>query len=85
MTYAVDWTPQAISQLADFWLSYVHLRQAITSAQDRIDILLASDPQGNGQHQSEGLYAIEVHPLRAAFEISDEKGIVTVVGLGVLL
>jgi hypothetical protein len=49
-----------------------------------MDRLLAADPWGNGVPVSEGLYAIEVPPLRALFEIHDAAKFVKVVSVGEL-
>jgi hypothetical protein len=83
MNYSVDWTDETLSTLAAIWLGSPD-RQGVTVAQARIDELLAADPHGNGVPVSEGLYAIEVHPLRAQFELSDADRVVTVVGVGML-
>jgi hypothetical protein len=81
MSYSVDWTPAARSQLAGIWVQHVSHRQAITAAQARIDRLLAADPVRNGNLLSEGLYTITVPPLRAVYEISDANRLVTVVSV----
>ncbi len=84
MNYAIDWTALARGQLAAIWVQQVPLRQAITAAQARIDQLLAAAPLQYGRHVSEGLFAIEVHPLRAQFEISDDDQLFTVVSVALL-
>jgi plasmid stabilization system protein ParE len=81
MGYAVDWTPDARSQLATLWLRHVATRRAITAAQATIDRLLASNPLGNGVAVSEGLYAVIAHPLRVQYEISEADRAVTVVSI----
>ena len=58
-----------MSHLTAIWLLSPD-RRAVTAAQARIDQLLAADPLGHGFPVSEGLYAIEVHALRPAFELS---------------
>lgn len=62
-------------------MRYLGHRQAITVAQARIDRLLATDPLRNGIALSEGLYAIDIHPLRAVYEVSDVNQTVTVVSV----
>lgn len=84
MNYKVNWEPNAISALAAIWLQAAN-RQAVTVAQDEIDRLLAADPYAHGISVSEGLYAIEVDPLRAQFELSDANHIVRVVAVGWLI
>lgn len=80
MNFAVDWSTNATSALAAFWLAAPD-RQAVTTAQARIDHLLAADPIANGHHVSEGLYRIDVLPLRALFEIDQSNRLVRVVSL----
>ena len=81
MTYSVNWTLDARSQLAHIWISRAALRGAITAAQASIDRLLASNPSGHAVSASEDLFAIIVHPLKAQYEISDDDGNVTVVSV----
>jgi hypothetical protein len=81
MSYSVDWAPAARSHLAAIWIQQVSHRQAITAAQARMDRLLAVDPLQNGNPLSEGLYAIDVHPLRAVYEVSDAGRLVSVVSV----
>ena len=83
MNYAVDWAAEARNTLATIWIGSTD-RQAVTVAQARIDRLLALDPLANGTPVSEGLYAIDVHPLRALFEVADTERLVKVVSLGEL-
>jgi hypothetical protein len=45
---------------------------------------LAADPLGYGVAVSEGLYAVEAHPLRALFEIAETEKSVTVVSVAEL-
>jgi hypothetical protein len=78
MSFSVDWTPVALDALAAIWVSSPH-RQAVTAAQARIDRLLAANPLGNGAPRGEGLYVIDVHPLRALFEVSAADRVVKVV------
>jgi hypothetical protein len=80
MNFAVDWEAEALSHLAAIWLQATD-RQAVTAAEARIDHLLGTNPLGNGFPVSEGLYAIEVYPLRAAFEVSVAKQRVSVVSV----
>ena len=81
MIYTVFWEPDALSALAAIWLQASD-RQGVTAAQAGIDKLLAVDPAGNGIDLSEGLFAVEVPPLRAQFEVSDSARIVRVVSVG---
>jgi hypothetical protein len=80
MSYAVDWADDPISALAAIWVVAAD-RGTVRDAQAAIDRLLAADPAGNGTPVREGLYAIEVPPLRALFEFSVEQRSVKVVFL----
>jgi hypothetical protein len=83
MNFEVDWNDDALSALAASWVGALD-REAVTAAQEAIDRLLAADPYGNGWHVSEGLYAIDVPPLRAQFEVAEREKLVTVVSVGEL-
>jgi hypothetical protein len=80
MKYTVTWSDDAIAVLATIWMQSPH-RNAVTAAQAEIDRLLATDPRRHGAIVSEGLYAIDVHPLWAQFEVSDGDRIVNVVSV----
>ena len=67
MKHTVDWTDDALSMLAAVWV-WSPDRKAVTAAQAEIDRLLADDPTGHSQPVSEGLFAIDVEPLRVQFE-----------------
>ena len=83
MSYSVAWTPAARATLATIWIGAAD-RQAVTIAQARMDRLLAVDPLKNGTPLSEGLYAIEIHPLRALFEVDATGKFVSIVSLSEL-
>ena len=78
--YTVDWEPVALAMLAAIW-SASQNRGAVTAAADAIDRQLAIDPFVHGVPVSEGLYAIEILPLRALFEVDTTAGEVTVVSV----
>lgn len=80
MTYAVDWTEDALTALATIWLGSAH-RQAITAAQASLDRQLASHPYAGSRVVSEGLYSLDVPPLRALFEVNDAQHVVTIVAV----
>lgn len=67
MTYQVDWSPAALAALAAIWLIAAD-RNGVTMAQDQIDHRLAADPLGQGKALPDGLYVIQVSPLRVVFE-----------------
>ncbi len=81
MSYNVIWEAPALNTLATIWIRAAN-RQAVTAAQARIDHLLAANPLGNGIPVSEGLYAIEIGPLRALFEVIEASKSVKVVSVG---
>jgi plasmid stabilization system protein ParE len=83
MNYNVRWNASARNALATIWISSVN-RRAVTAAQARIDRLLVANPPGNSTPLSEGLYVIEVHPLRAVFEVDDTDKTVKVVSVSEL-
>jgi hypothetical protein len=80
MSYSVDWSDSILDALAAIWTAALD-RQAVTRAEATIHFLLGTNPYANGTLVSEGLYAIEVPPLRALFEISAEQQVVKVVSL----
>lgn len=84
MKYTVDWSPSALAALATIWMSVTD-RQAVTDAQFRIDHLLAADPLQHRFPVGEGLYGIEVDPLRAVFEMDAHRLVVRVVGVSLLV
>jgi hypothetical protein len=80
MIYSVEWTEDTLAVLAVLWMQASD-RQAVTAAQAAIDRLLATDPHGAASAVSEGLYALEVPPLKVHFEISQAQNAVTVVSV----
>jgi hypothetical protein len=83
MTWNVNWQPLALSSLAAIWNQSTK-RQSITAAAAMIDRLLARDALANGTPVSEGLYSIEIHPLRVLFEIAHAARSVDVVSVNEL-
>ena len=83
MSYDVRWNASTRNTLATIWIGSAN-RRAVTAAQARIDRLLAADPLRNGIPLSEGLFFIEVHPLRVVFEVDDTNKTVRVVSVGEL-
>ena len=85
MNFIVDWEDDARDDLAIAWMAASTLeRNAITVAQDHIDRLLATNPQGNGWPLSEGLFATEFPPLRVLYEIFDDVHKVKVVAMNLV-
>jgi mRNA-degrading endonuclease RelE of RelBE toxin-antitoxin system len=83
MNYTVDWSKDALDLLGAVWLVAPD-RSAVTRAQALIDQRLSANPLAHAKPVSEGLYAIDVAPLRAIFELDDDARRVDVVGLSKL-
>lgn len=83
MNYGVKWSRSTRLSLASIWLVAPN-RNAVTKAQARIDHLLSVDPVSHSQPVSEGLFAIEVHPLRVIFELNEVTRTVEIVGISQL-
>ncbi len=49
MRYSVNWTPNAVDQLADVWVVNVPDRGAVTAASHRIEQRLRVDPERQGE------------------------------------
>ncbi len=81
MNYAVDWTPEALSQLTALWLEHAPERTTITLAQSEIDQVLARDPVESSQAVSEGLRMTQVGPIKVQLEIAETARVVTVVSV----
>ncbi len=61
------------------WLTAPN-RAAVTQAQFQVDQILAADPR-RGKHLAEGLFAIEVLPLKVYYEIDEANQRVVVTDL----
>ena len=83
MNYSVDWVLDTRNSLAAIWLHSPN-RNAVTKAQAKTDRLLSTDPITHGQPVSEGLYSIEVHLLRAIFELNEDARTIEIVGISQL-
>jgi hypothetical protein len=82
--FTVDWSDAALDDLAVFWMAASDPR-AVTAAQAEIDRRLASDPTRHGTPQSEGLWRIDVVPLRAFYSVDPAARRVEVYGLRIIL
>ena len=81
MKHEVTWTRNAQVGLAYLWVNGMD-PQFIRDTRDQITQLLESDPQGNGTPAAEGLFAIQIPPVAAMYEISSVDKKVTVVSAG---
>jgi hypothetical protein len=75
--FTVIWHRDVQEALAELWLSAAE-PAAVTSAGDLIDHMLASDPLAGAQEVSEGLFRLDVPPLRVYFEVSEADRVVRV-------
>jgi plasmid stabilization system protein ParE len=76
MKYTVVWLPAALNQLADLW-NHAPDRKAITEAADRIDRLLAVDPEMRGQAY-QGRRILFQPPLAVRFAVRPDDRLVEV-------
>ncbi len=76
MKYTVVWVPSALNKLADLW-NHAPDRKAITQAADRIDVLLANDPETKGQPFHDKRILFE-SPLAVTFTVSPDDCLVEV-------
>jgi hypothetical protein len=76
--YTVICLKEPENNLAALWIQGPD-RAAITAAQHQIDQKLAADPETHGKHLAEGLWVLEIPPLKAFFEIHelDKQVIIT--------
>jgi plasmid stabilization system protein ParE len=77
MRYTVHWTPAAERDLADVWLNAAD-RNAVTSASHVIDLLLAQDPDQQGEVCFDTVRTLVVSPLGVDFEVIEDDRIVYV-------
>lgn len=69
-TYTVFWKQEAFDTLAELWLE-VDNRSRITDAANRIDQSLSRNPARAGTPLHEGLFSLNIPPLRVIFEIRE--------------
>jgi hypothetical protein len=82
--YTVRYAQDALDQLTEIWIEAGPEREAVTSAAHRIETLLATNPAGHGASEHEGLWKLDVPPLRVLFTIEETDKTVSVVGMGKL-
>lgn len=80
MSYTVAWTKTALSQLDSLWTSSGD-RNAITRAQDRIDLQLGKDPRHRAVVIADGLYTLDSRPIQVLFEIFEDDRLVRIEGV----
>ena len=78
MRYTVIWDDEQLDQLAACY-NAASDPNAVSAAQHRIDQLLRTSPLMNADPESEGLFSLQVPPLRVIFEVVDADRLVRVV------
>src|SRR5262249_37126982 len=71
--FTVRYAQRALDQLAELWLEAGAEREAVTAAANEIDNLLASAPAGHGTPEHEGLWRLDVPPLRVLYTIEEHQ------------
>jgi plasmid stabilization system protein ParE len=77
MRYTVVWTPTALQDLAKLWTTAAN-RNAVSTASDHIDYVLARNPHGVGESRSDGARILIVKPLAVVYQVEDLDCLVTV-------
>ena len=76
--YTVVFVASADAELIDLWLRYPPLHSQITAAVHQLENQLARSPLSVGAEVSEGLYRLDVSPLRVLYTVSDDDRLVEV-------
>jgi hypothetical protein len=82
--YTVFWKQEAFDALAELWLE-VEDRNRLTDAANQVDRLLSRDPANAGVPLHEGLFSLNIPPLRVIFEIRDSDNSVEVQRVSLLV
>lgn len=77
MTWTVTWSPSAENDLAALWLQATN-RKAVTTAADRIDQILRTDPYAHSESRAGSDRVMLASPLGVGFSVSDADRLVTV-------
>jgi hypothetical protein len=75
--YTVTWVLAVQFDLAQLYLDATD-PQAVTDAANAIDVMLATDPASKGTSMKEGLYSLDVPPLRVLYSVSESDRLVEV-------
>jgi hypothetical protein len=81
MTYAVDFSVRAEDELATLWVNAAD-QNAVTSAADEIERLLARDPLGHGESRGGNKRLLFEPPLAALYQVDPKRRRVTVITIG---
>jgi hypothetical protein len=82
--YTLIWLSDAFDTLGEIWLANAEHRRAITAACDTVEQRLAKAPTKFASPLSEGLWVIEIRPLRVMFQISEADRRVEIVAVRLL-
>jgi mRNA-degrading endonuclease RelE of RelBE toxin-antitoxin system len=81
-TYTVFWKQEAFDSLAELWLED---RSRLADAANQVDRLLSRDPARAGMPLHEGLFSLNIPPLRVIFEIRESDKSVEVQRVSLLV
>jgi hypothetical protein len=81
--YTVVWTPAAEEDLAALWLTAPD-RTAVTSAANTIDVVLANDPDQQGESRYDTVRELFVPPLGVDFDVQEPDRMVYVLSAWLL-
>jgi hypothetical protein len=83
--YRVVWLRTALDELGAAWIQAdAELRASITAGTYRIDQLLQSNPQQQGESRSHGQRILFQLPLGLTFEVHEQDGIVRVLHVWII-
>lgn len=74
--YQVVSRPEVDDELADIWLNSSADKEAIRRAVTLVERSLAANPTQAGSHVAEGLWGIDVPPLRVFYTVDESRRIV---------
>jgi hypothetical protein len=66
--FVVDWSVEAMDGLAAAWMAATD-KPAVNQAQSAIDSLLSQSPFSHGTPVSEGLFGLNIPPLRVVYSV----------------
>jgi plasmid stabilization system protein ParE len=77
MNFTVEWSPSALSDLADIWNNAAD-QAAVTAAANAIDDLLGRDPVHQGESRAGNTRILSVVPLAVFYDVEVTNHQVTV-------
>ena len=77
--FSVRWTASALNELAAIWTdAELTERRSITAATDRIDLLLSSHPENEGESRTGARRITFVPPLVVVFSLKSQQRVVRI-------